>query len=762
MIYLPIHYLPLMKNSIVFFCVILCFFLTQPVFGRQAIPFTPNNIISDKSIQDANSMNRADIRGFLRQHNGFLSSFIATDKDGKRRHIADIIYNASKKHQINPKYLLVKLEKEQSLITMKNPEQKRLDWATGYGICDACSKSDPALQKHKGIATQIDSAAAIIRWYYDNMHKKAWIKKAGKTYTIDNTTVIPATNATAFLYTYTPHIQGNKNFWKLWNKWFDQVYPNGSLLRAENDGTIYLIKDTVKHPFENTTAFTTRFDKKDIISVPKTELSIYETGSSISLPNYAILQQGAAFYLLDNDILRPFANRETVRLFGFNPLEFIQVTKEDIAPYALGKKITTATKHISGELIRLTDDNGLYYSKDATLYPIIDSAIATANFPKHNEKPASLSSLGEVVIGTQVLFKDGVLVKDKRDHKVYVIEHGKKRHIASEKDFTTLGYDWENIVIVESFTLMQHQTGQPLYARKAPAPQQVNKQTVVAKLLDTKKEHTTLAEKMYRTPKENTQYIGDVFDTEVDAYLVQDKKTGDILMGKNINTVRPMASFAKVTTAHTLLKKGLNLTKPSVFDPKKHTALYHKFRIAAGEKVFNKDLLDALLVSSLNTPAYMLAQNVSQIPTDIIPSLNTEAKKLGLTNTQFTSITGEEVDTVSTAKEYATLFTTAIKNKTIKAVLQKKGYTYTEFTDLDRKPNHYDYNTNPLVNKNHPNFTVSASKTGFLYESGSNLAMVVTRKSDGKEFVIITMGNPDYPNRFVEPKRLIGYVLSHF
>ena len=72
---------------------------------------------------------------------------------------------------------------------------------------------DPKIQKNKGFGKQVDSAAGIMRWYYDNVGKQGFIKKKDTTYTISGESVTPKTMATAFLYTYTPHRQGNENFW---------------------------------------------------------------------------------------------------------------------------------------------------------------------------------------------------------------------------------------------------------------------------------------------------------------------------------------------------------------------------------------------------------------------------------------------------------------------------------------------------------------------------------------------------------------------
>ena len=270
-----------------------------------ASDFNPNYLLSDEEMQDYTSMTKNDIDLFLDQKGSYLHTYKAEDKNGDKKKAADIIYQAAHEYKINPKYLLVKLQKEQSLISDDDPTEKQLNWATGYGVCDACSMDDPNLQKWKGFGNQVDSAAGIIRWYYDHVGDQDWIKSAGTTYTIDGQKVTPNNNATAFLYTYTPHLHGNENFWNLWQKWFQGGYPDGTLFHSAEDPTIYLLQNGKKRAFKSMTALVTRYDPKRILIVPEGEIARYPVGTPISFPNFSILKAGSKYYLLDDDTLRP-------------------------------------------------------------------------------------------------------------------------------------------------------------------------------------------------------------------------------------------------------------------------------------------------------------------------------------------------------------------------------------------------------------------------------------------------------------------------
>lgn len=739
-----------------------------------AATFDPNFLISDEEMQNWQSMNRGDIQAFLTEKGGFIATYSAPDKNGVDRPASEIIYRASVDNKINPKYVLVKLQKEQSLITHTNPTQKQLDWATGYGVCDSCSMNDPAIQKHKGFGIQVDSAAAIIRWYYDNVQSQTWIKRAQTPYLIDNTPVTPANLATAFLYTYTPHIQGNQNFWKLWQDWFDQVYPNGSLIKTADSPDVYLIQNGEKRKFKSATALTTRFDPKLILQVPQSELARYADGKDIALPNYAIVFDGITYYLLDYDFKRPFENREVLRQLGFNPEEIIDVTPDEIASYDLGKTISGNSSAPLGRLIQTTESKNLYFVEDGVMHPIFDPAIAQVNFPHLAIEKMSASQLASLnlTFGSTILLKDGTLFGIKGYTEIYVIENGKKRHIASEAVFNGLGYNAKNIIWISEYVGMAHETGEPIYLRNATTPNTAVAQTssviVPQKPTQTISPETSTIKNpvdlMVRTPADQVSYTGKIFETPVDAYVVMDYDTGTIHAAKNDTVVRPLASLTKLMTAKIIIDKGLPLQEATTYQAREHKSAYHRYAIAEGDRILNKDIFYSMLVSSNNTAAVMLARTLGYSIEEFATLMNAEAQKLGLTGMSFVESYGYNIKNQGSARDVANLFREILKNDTIASALGTPSHNYSEITSVDDTTSHTESNSNALLRRTGLPYRILASKTGFLHESGSCLVLLVERPSDNKKFILVTMGNPDFgtTTRFDEPSRFASWAVSHF
>lgn len=828
-----------------------------------ATEFNPHSIISDFELQDYNSLGRTEIRSFLENRNSALVDMILPDYEGKNRYASDIIYKASQDYQINPKYLLVKLQKEQSLITSPNPTERQLNWATGYGACDSCDTTDPRLEKYKGFGKQIDNAAGIMRWYYDHAGTQDWIKTANKTYVIDNTEVTPTSNATAFLYTYTPHLHGNENFAKLWNAWFAASYPNGTLLKGLNSPIVYVLIDGQKRQIKSMSVLTSRFNPKLMVTVSEAELAKYPEGPTLAFRNFSILRIGSEYYLLDYDTARPFANADIVKRLGYNEDEITDALPMDLTGYTIGDPISLASINVTGRLVKI--GTSLYYLKDNGYYGISDPAIAQARFPNVKAEainPAIFSSL--TALGP-MLFPDATLVGSKLTKAVYVIENGKKRLIPSETVFLGLGYQWKNVLWADDLTLEQHPTGEAVYydasenststlrvtlakinpitftknlgpgsngsevlalqntlfslgylttkpnGNYGPATtaavkkfQNANKisplgtvgantRAVLNKIKISKANITTpvtskpappkyeyftaSAEstapinftevgKMFAVTSTSLSTIGPIFTTEIDSYLVARVVNGapEILAGKNIDIPRPLASLTKVMTADVLLKDNLNLDLATTYSRTKHTAPSdgNPFPVSEGDVILNRDLLTALLASSFNQAAAMLVDAAGHSQPEFVGQMNTEAQTLGLNRTYFYDVHGYNQRNQSTAREYTTIFLNALKNPTIQEYLAIPSYKYDEIFSADKQVAHSDLNSNRLLVTANLPYTITATKTGFLNEAGFNLAMTITRNSDGAEFFILTMGNPDYSKKYSETDRLTKWALARF
>lgn len=420
-----------------------------------AYDFNPNHIISDEEYLDYGCMGLEEIQTFLEKKNSGLANYKTEDIDGKVKNAAEIIYRSSQDYKISPKFLLVLLQKEQSLIETATPTPYQLDWATGFARCDdpvACSPE--AVSEYKGFTKQVDRAAWRNRFYLENSYKD-WLKKANLTYKIDGYDITPVNQATANLYNYTPHYNGNYNFWKIWNRYFSKNYPNGSLLQVPGDDTIYLIDYGMRRPFLSKTAFLSRFSKDRIISVREDDILRYDLGAPLKFPNYSLVRAPSKVtYLLINDKKHKIVSPAVFKKIGFIDDEIVDLPEEEINGYTDGESITMESIYPLGALLRDKKNGGVYYVENGIKNPIWDKTILKTNYSNKKIIETDHDEIEKLKNGWPIKFKDGELVKANGDPSVYVISNGQRRPITSGLVFETLGYKWKNVIKVDKKVLL--------------------------------------------------------------------------------------------------------------------------------------------------------------------------------------------------------------------------------------------------------------------------------------------------------------------
>lgn len=160
---------------------------------------------------------------------------------------AQLIYNAAQQYNINPKVLLVMIQKESAgpLTQDTWPLASQYKYPLG-AHCPDTTGCDP---NYSGFSIQISESAALLRWYLDNMNQPWWpYKKPGvNSIQFNPSTSCGASNvnvttyATGALYTYTPYqpnaaainnlyglgdscsSYGNRNFWRIYTDWFGRT-----------------------------------------------------------------------------------------------------------------------------------------------------------------------------------------------------------------------------------------------------------------------------------------------------------------------------------------------------------------------------------------------------------------------------------------------------------------------------------------------------------------------------------------------------------
>ena len=188
-------------------------------------PFNPVSVITDEEFNDSYAMSCSDIQDFLNARTGVMKNYVL---DGKLA--SQMICEQANHFGVNPRLLLVLLQKEQALLGETEPSADAIDWAMG------CA---PGYEEARGFANQAECAARTLRNRFDTVPLGA---------VTDG--VIPINRATIALYRYNNTQSGNQDFWTIWTRYWPNSAaappPTEIVVEAQLMETTPSIGDTCK------------------------------------------------------------------------------------------------------------------------------------------------------------------------------------------------------------------------------------------------------------------------------------------------------------------------------------------------------------------------------------------------------------------------------------------------------------------------------------------------------------------------------------
>ncbi len=144
----------------------------------------------------------------------------------------------------------------------------------------------------------------------------------------------------------------------------------------------------------------------------------------------------------------------------------------------------------------------------------------------------------------------------------------------------------------------------------------------------------------------------------------------------------PIASVAKVMTAYLTLKQfplapgaegfRVRITQAEVDEERERVALDQStVAVRAGEKLSERQLLEALMLPSANNIAALLAVHDAGSTGVFVKKMNQTARELGMSQTTYTDPSGFEESTVSTARDQVKLARMAMADPTFAQIVAK-------------------------------------------------------------------------------------------
>ena len=234
--------------------------------------------------------------------------------------------------------------------------------------------------------------------------------------------------------------------------------------------------------------------------------------------------------------------------------------------------------------------------------------------------------------------------------------------------------------------------------------------------------------------------------------VIMDAATGTLVYYKNPDDIIPPASLTKLMTMHLAFKEitAGRASFDEIISPGRESwaisqpPLSSLMNLAPGQRLSLRELLLGMAVFSGNDAATAVALRLAPSIQEFTAMMNREAMALGLSNTRFVDASGYSEDNLTTAREFTEFCKTYLEAhpESLKDFHSVMEFAYPKTENVaeqyhDNPGTRVQRNRNTLLGKVEG---VDGLKTGFIFESGYNIALSASR--NGTRFIVVILGAP--------------------
>ena len=254
-----------------------------------------------------------------------------------------------------------------------------------------------------------------------------------------------------------------------------------------------------------------------------------------------------------------------------------------------------------------------------------------------------------------------------------------------------------------------------------------------------------------------------------EAGIAIDAKTGDVLFAKNPDAVHPIASLTKLATAWLLFERGfddkgsariVSLREERAISAYGITNIAREdaisgVKVLKAETFSSQDLLAASLIASANNATFALVESQGLSPETFANEMALLLQRTGLNATKIDEPTGLSNNTVSTARELATIVRVAFKYVPLRELTQERSHTM----HSEAGTAYLLESTDDLL-EDMPDAVLGA-KTGYLGSAGYTFTLL-TKHDSGREIIICLLGAPTKGDRFEDARIIARWLDQNF
>jgi len=238
-----------------------------------------------------------------------------------------------------------------------------------------------------------------------------------------------------------------------------------------------------------------------------------------------------------------------------------------------------------------------------------------------------------------------------------------------------------------------------------------------------------------------------------------------ILFKKNINQPLPIASLTKLMTAVISLENfgDDNLSKKVIVSPgaasQENVPPVKAINLTAGQVITIEELLDRMLIYSVNDAAFALAEAVDvENGGNFVEEMNQKAIEWGLTNTHFVNPAGLDPENENLHSNYDNLvFFNYSTAEDLATLSQRILEEYPLIFAITLKEGEYKKENGISTLQLPRDQFIFGGKTGYTDEAGGCMLLVLEDEK-GNKLINIILGTPSSTARITEMQKLIDWL----
>lgn len=226
-------------------------------------------------------------------------------------------------------------------------------------------------------------------------------------------------------------------------------YPNGTLVRVAGASDIYLINNGQRRKFVSADLFLKLGYKwKNVIDIDGSEIGRYPLAGNVIYPDGTLIRatNGSTVYLVQNEQKKEITSETLLKKLGYSFANVVEIAPENISDYASGPKAS----YPEGTLIKTKTNAAVYQVEGAVKKEFTSLNLFNAVGAKWSSV-VEIGD-GEMALyatsGT-VRYPEGALMRQNGGSKIYVIKNGTANWISSAEEFLAAGYKWSAVMDID-------------------------------------------------------------------------------------------------------------------------------------------------------------------------------------------------------------------------------------------------------------------------------------------------------------------------